>query len=72
MKKRYFDMEPSEQQLYRRMLWRQLQSKFSDDIVHDRYQGHFADWVEEKMEQMELNEMYEELQAIIDYFENDN
>jgi len=71
MKKTYFTMSPTEQQLYRGMLYRKIQSEYSKHIVHDMFDGSFQDFCEWKAEEYEKAEGYEELQALIDYFDND-
>ena len=70
MKKRnYFTMTPLEQRTYRTVLFRRLKSSWENDVIYRDYAGSFEQYTTEKAQQLEDNELYEELQALIDYFD---
>lgn len=60
-----------EKEVYRKALVRKLQDRWGLDVTYDRFEGTFAEYAEMWAAALEAQEKYEELQALIDHF-NEN
>ena len=70
MKKRsYFTMTPVEQRVFRSALYRRLRSSWENDVLYKGETLSFNEYATQKAQQLEDAELYEELQALIDYFD---
>lgn len=70
-KRSYFTMTPVEQRAFRSALYRRLKSSWENDIIYKGETLSFNEYADRKAQQLEDAELYEELQALIDYFNED-